>query len=246
MARPKHSNPALFTGGEVAAATGLSPRNVQYLRDLRLGPFASGIFSDGLYDEDVLAELAMVAGMIGPVVGLTVGVALVGAFLSENPNHGAARFCLLDQRGLGRMPHENGWFRTYASLRSGSDADLTGAFDDDQSIFIADWSQVMSGAWHKPRLPMLVSAGVDPQGPFALGRVEGLGRGNETVFHSFVAEHGSEETLENVAAQIEAQRALRNATSLLSVNLSRAVRVAFARVYSLRLAKGGPLWAEGA
>ena len=252
MARPKHIFPELFTGGELTTATGISLRNVQFLRDQSLGPFATRDQAGGLYQEDTLAELAMIAGCYGAGFPLSLSAALVAAFLLENPNHPAARFCRLDsfQPDVSRLGQL--WFQRHVEFREllkNPGSDLTSGHDQDATLVVADRQFVLSGTRGKPRLRSMEGPGVDPNGPFPLGRMVDFHRGKEPTFVEFTDEpffrRVSEAELEAgivvapevVEGQIRYQSTVWNALGVTTVNLSLSIRCAFDRVYELRKAK---------
>lgn len=247
MARPKRDRPDRFTGGEVNDATGLPRRAVQQLRDFRLGPFAERDQAGGVYDEDTLAELAMIAGVMGAGYSLSLAPALVTAFLSEHPGHPAARFCGIDHMTRSPISREGtSWLHRYVILRRRTGDRLAEAHDADNMLFVADRELVLSGTRGAPRLPRLVAPGIDPAGPFALGRMEGLHRGGEPTFTPWPQPLGWPDPAapEAVAEEIRYQDALRGAVAVATVNLSLAIRRAFARVMDARLSDGGPLWPQ--
>lgn len=252
MARPKHDNPDIFTAGELAEATGLSPRNLQFLRDNRLGPFAARDQTGGTYGEDTLAEVAMIAGSMEAGFGVMLSAALVTAFLAEGGAHSPARFCYIDHapdigtRAGWEWLRGRTWFSRYWHLCSLLGEDLTNATNEDQTIYIADRKFVLAGTRGKPGLRRLVEDGIDADGPFALGKMEGLKRGSDPEFTPFWEGIGypAPDSPELVAAEIEFQRAAQNSLALVAVNLSLSVRRAFAQVKASRQAKGGPFWEQ--
>lgn len=248
MARPKRDRPEIFTGGEVAEATRLPKRTVQYLRDHRLGPFASRDQTGGLYGEDTLSELAMIAGCMGAGYSLTLAAALVAAFLQENTNHPPARFSGLDWWDGTISRQGTTWFHRYVILRQRTGDALTDSHDQDATLWIADRLHVLSGTRGVPRIDRLVSAGIDPKGPFALGKMAELKRGGDPTLTPWLEALGypMPDGPEAVQEEIAYQAALRGAVGVASINLSLSIRRAFARVVELRQADGGPLWQEAA
>lgn len=251
MARPKHQMPSLFTGGELATATAISARNIQFLRDKRLGPFARIDQAGGMYGEDTLAELAMISGCMKAGYPLSLSASLVDAFLSENPNHTSARFCSVDKFDHTVSLSGESWFHRHTLLRESHE--LTSPHDEDGTLIIADREYVLTHSKGKPKIPMLANDGVDPYGPQPLGRMLDLVRGADTRFFPFAEEFvgwskdsDGQQILSvaTVQAEIAFQRAAKDAIALVTVNLSLAIRRAFDAVYVARKAKGGPLWAE--
>lgn len=256
MARPKHNDPSLFTMAELSDATGISARNVQFLRDKRRGPFATKDQAGGLYGEDTLAELAMIAGCMGSGYPLSLSAELVTAFLDENPNHPAARFCMVDHFHPAIAVQGLSWFQRHVLLRqrrTNQPLGLSASHDQDCTLVVADREFVLAGTKGKPRLPHMPEPGLDENGPLPLGRMHGLVRGGEPYFLSFFEEYVTFEADANGdikpststnAARVAFQQAAKDAVALVTVNLSLSIRRAFERVYELRKAKGGPLWAE--
>lgn len=231
----------------MADASGIAPRAIQFLRDNELGPFPTPDQATGLYEENTLAELAMISGCMGAGYPLRLSAALVTAFLSDNPNHPAARWCYLDHLKSSITYKGESWFHRHVILRqerANDLCDLTAAHDQDRVLVVADREFVLTGTKGKPRLSMLVGQGVDPLGPFALGRMRHLKRGEEPVFTPLLEEvnFALSDSPERTAAEIAYQGAARGAVALSTVNMSLSIRKAFQRVYELRLAKGGPLW----
>lgn len=237
----------MFTGGEVADATGLPKRTVQYLRDKRLGPFASRDQAGGLYGEDTLSELAMIAGCMGAGYSLTLAAALVAAFLQEDPNHPPARFCGLDWRDGTIRTQGTSWFHRYVILRQRTGDAMTEAHDQDRTLWVADRQFVLSGTRGTPKLDTLVGPGIDPKGPFALGMMAGLARGGEPTFTPWLEALGwpAPDSPEAVQAERDYQAAMRTAVAVASVNLSLAIRRAFASVMEQRRDRCGPNWMDG-
>jgi len=253
MARPKHHNPRLFTGGELAHATGLAPRNIHFLRDKDLIPQDSNDRPGGLYGEDTLANLAMISGCAQAGYSLTLGAQLIGAVRAENPNHPASRFCQLDE--IAPRDHNRTWFHQFANLRdSRPELALDVAQAQDSALYVADRTFVLTGRIGAPRLRTLVPEGADAGGPQPLGRMKDLVRGGDAQFESFAEtqltwDEGSDglvwESAATGAATVAFQKAVQNALALVRVNLSLSIRRAFGRVHDLRHAKGGPMWKVG-
>ena len=90
----------------------------------------------------------------------------------------------------------------------------------------------------------MIQPGIDPEGPFALGRMRNLQRGKTPEFVGFWEELNwpSPDSALAVESEIEFQAAVGNALGVVVVNLSLSIRRAFDQVYEMRKAKGGPLW----
>lgn len=259
MARPKHDNPLMFTRSELIEASGLAQGNVKGLRDREIGPFAKRDQAGGTYGEDTLAELAMIGAVAGAGYQLVLGAALVNAFLDQHPNHPPALFCGI-ARFDKRIPFRgDSWFHRYVILRRDRAVQgLTETHDDDMLLLVADNTYVLWGARGGFRLGFAVPAPLDGRGPQPIGWLQDFKRGGEATLTTipdrinplFIPDPADPSELveapEAVAAQTEIQDAARNASALVAVNLSLAIRRAFDRVYLMRKARGGPLWPEGA
>ena len=256
MGRPKHHDPAFFIGSEIAAATGMAQRNLQMLRDKRIGPFAKQDQEGGLYSEDTVAEIAMIAGCAGAGYSLTLAAALTKAFLDDNRNHPAARWCFVDYFDRSFVFESSGWFHQYCKVARKAGSDMTERHDQDSVLMVADRQWVLRGTVGKPRLGMASQPGVDPYGPTPLGRMDDLKRGHDphfTPFWEFVS-GPPPKTEDEIGAhmekyrliEIDFQTAARSAVALATVNMSLSIRRTFARIVALRQAKGGPFWPEGA
>lgn len=256
MARPRRNNPALFTSGEIVAATGITVRNVQWLRDNKVGPFRLGSANvdpaSGLYGENVLTEAAMMAGLYSGGLDLKLGGAITAAFLGNQNDHAPGRFSNLDaflrDHSLPQYPRQlTSWFQIHELIRQRHSADYEkgSVWDDDQVIIVADRRYVLEGALVMPRLPRLVLPGVNELGPFAVGEITGFAKGESPEFSPI--EHMIDVAAEGTIAEaeIEYQIAAQKAVGKVIANVSLAIRLAFDRVFDLRCAKGGPFFDLG-
>jgi hypothetical protein len=246
VARPKQNNPALFVMGELAKATGFSPRNVQLIRDKRKGPFESEeviqiASNNGTYDENTAAHLAMIAGVHSAGLPLLLACDLVNAFLEDAPNHVAGRFCNLDGTEVGRSIRPGGdWFAAFEALQDSDEMTLPN--DSDAMIYVADRTYVLSGK-KKSRIRMAVPAGVDGSLPSPICRVDGLQKGKEFRVVPAYLECDLDDQASEIALFQSYHTAFENAVGLITVNLSLSIRLGFAAVAEMRRAKGGPFFA---
>ena len=247
MARPKHHHPQDFVASECVESTDISTRNFQLLRDTRQGPFDSQWDTSGLYNENILAEIALIGAATSAGFELGQSAAVVMAFLDCYPGQTAARLARLDSFNT-KIPFDSpSWFHAYQLLRENHpDAYRPGqAHDQDMVIIVADREFVLEGTLGVPRLPRVSDPGVDQNGPFPLGRMVDLEKGAKPYFVPINEEYPqtSEAFRE---AKMRFQRAARESVGQHRVNASLAIRRAFDCVYALRKAKGGPLWPPGA
>lgn len=259
MARPRHDDPALFTGAEIETATGIGTRNLQMVRDLGFGPFAQGAPRGGLYSESDMANLVMTSATAGAGLSIKLAAAVIDAFLWRHPRQVGARFCLIDSldppedRDSPRSPRYRPkvldagrtWFERYVAMRRWPDADdlrLGDASTADAIVILCDGRLIYEGAHVRPRLRVLAADGVDPLGPWPLGEIEGLRRGADPVFRPFDERTDLSTAEEWAAAEARLQRAAGNAVATLRVNLSLALRRAFGAIFDRRQERGGPWW----
>ena len=249
MARPKHHNPYDFVMSELVEATAFTARNIQLLRDGRRGPFEDEAVkikaAQGVYDEDTVAHMAMIAGVHGAGLSLYASASIVGMFLDEHSAHPPARFSFLDgSYSFGHGVQHGEWFHVACDLRSMPEAGyMRGEPNDgDGVIYVADRQYVLEGK-RNPRIRSTVPDGIDPKLPHPLCRIDDITKADtDVVFVTEEFEAGPDEDFRRAYEVYHS--ALRRSVGLLTVNLSLAIRNAFDRIQDRREAKGGPHFRE--
>lgn len=251
MVRVRHDDPSRFLAADIAAGTGIEAENLKFLRRHQVGPFARRNQTGAFYHEDTVAELAMIAAMNGLHVPLRLAAAVVDAYCDCHTGTAPAHMGRLDDLDLTYRRGHRTWFRAYArAIGAGGalvDRLATGQAQD-RLVLLLDTGDVAEWAldgWAARVLPALDE---DTSGPLPMGRITGLHRNGQPRFHPH-AEALSHQPPEMQPAFEAHQRrrlqsALRDSCATLTVNLSLAVRRAFAAIYAHRKATGGPLWSE--
>lgn len=250
MGRPSHTDPATFTPSETVAATGMSLRNLQFLRDRKLGPFRRDDQKGTIYLESTFCHLVMTAALVQVSGSLTVA-AFVADLMVDEVGGRAERLAnpfAMDRR---ERHSARGTFAVFLNVPPEGRDNLFAPMPGDTAVVIVDRERVMRQTI-KPTLDMAVGEGIDGKGPFAVGRLSGTGRGEEPIFtpvtdevpHLDIQAPDGDTTWQDAVDAIERhyQAAARRAVATLTVNLSLAIRRAFGVVHTLRLQNGGPLW----
>ncbi|TMV82434.1 hypothetical protein FGG78_24165 [Thioclava sp. BHET1] len=249
MARPKHYNPADFVVSEVMAATGFDRRTVQLIRDRRAGPFGdAGVMERaklGLYDENAVSELAMASGVHHAGFPLLQALAIVRAYLDENPNHDPAVFSNLSEfEDPRRSRTVTTWFHAACNTREARGGQDSGKpARGDGLLLIADRKYVLESK-HEPRLRMFVPKGIDETLPMPLARIVSLD-GNQADVVSVPVDFPAGPDHDFRDAYEVYHKAYLRAVGVIRVNISLAVRNAFDRIQDIRFEKGGPFFPVG-
>lgn len=257
MARLKHTDPELFTTGEVAHGTGLAVRNMQSVRDTGLMisgmSNADGKNSASVVQIDGLMQFAMVAGLNQSGLGL-IYAAKMAIALRDQFND----FTLGYMSGLSRNnwqnvgdPHigSDFWFWMHHELRRTSLADYAvgDPMDNDIVLVIADRRYAFLDILqrHSGIGRMGFGSIVVPAGPDPFCEISDHPEVNKDLITQ-VFERPDWEWTEPAAQQKiwdEYQDALRRSVGQTRVNLSLAIRNVLDRIYDLRMAKGGKIFA---
>lgn len=235
MARPKHTDPELFTSGEISQSTGLTIRNLQYLRDNELTPQSqyqdSPRYAANLYDTTACVHFSLVYALQNIGITLTPA-AKVAMHVRDAMDADFGRVSQMNNwphaRSV-RRDHSADWPQTensYFWVHHWARRDLHEGYAEgvawphDIILEIADSRFVMFAA----RAPLLKT--IDPLCEL-VGSLDG-----EVI-----------PVMEPHDCQIRRfEDARQNAVGLSRINVSLAVRNVFDRIHDLRMANGGKLF----
>lgn len=237
-----------FSRSECVAATGITVRNFQLIKDEGWWPFCAERLerenSTGLYSESSLAELAVVGGFARAGVPLKIGCFVAREFFSQNGNHDPARFAMTDlfNPDWAWRNQVDGWFGNHlaAITALGNEYVAGNSHADDGVLIIADKSLVLEWTRDPPRLPRKYQdfPDLDQYGPEALGWIENWGKGQTPEFVPVGDRIAFDSELIVAETQAAFQKGLRNAEGQIRVNFSLSIRNAFDGVIAGREQQG--------
>ncbi|MFV0410298.1 MAG: hypothetical protein ACK5LJ_11570 [Paracoccus sp. (in: a-proteobacteria)] len=256
MARPKHSDPELFTVGEIAHAIELSPRNMQLLGDKGLMPVAyrqaEGRDVAALHDIGAFMHLAMVAGvhkaglplLLAGQIGLSVPDEFSDTSLEYMSGIGRQGRELSGLNGWQALAGEHGdagfWAHHWMKRTDAARYVMGTAWDNDIVLLVADRRYALIDLHQSSNRPMIWGDFTIASGATPVCEIEEAAGSTRAIpvfqRQEWKTEHGQQALLN------EYRDALRNAVGVSRANISLAIRKALDRVHDLRMEKGGKLF----
>lgn len=253
MARPKHTDPELFTVGEIAHAAELTPRNMQLLGDSGLAPKAEqqadGKAGAALHDINALMHFAMVSALHKAGLPLLRAGRLCLHVSDEFSDTGLAymagfnRQRLEGARGWHTVAPETGdsgfWAHHWLRRTDAVDYNPGKSWDNDIVMWVADLRYALIDVHHGRSGKMIWGDLTVAAGPMPVCEIESAGRGFRTIPVYQRREWKTEQGQRVLLA--EYRDALTHAVGISRVNLSLSIRNALDRIHDLRMTKGGRL-----
>lgn len=239
MPRPKHTDPRFFIRDELERASGLPRRNMVYLRTKCLAPFhGQNNLQLGLYDQMQLAQLAVISSLHRGGLSFTSSNLIAEAFFNRNQgqeilNLGAIEKCEAD--------NDSTVFELFCYHFHHADSLNFGeTLADDGHLKIIDGSFVIQDKYIDQHLGTMKSESTDEFDFTPLGELFWSGRDKGTRFEDFSNQNSLASDISLAKRYWSYDVALRQASSVLDLNISKAIRLAFNEVCEIRQRKNGP------
>lgn len=216
-------------------------RQVERLRVEQVGPYADPIVAElargGLHDEDTVAIVAVAAALSAAGMPLPSAMRVVMAFLDTLPNHAPARFCNIEGR-----PSRGEWLPTFAAatMEIPDLVRLSQALDGDALLIVVDGSLISEGI-RNPRILPVPIPGVDMSKPVPIGRIENSDLPDRSIFTALADSLDYSDTDAVCAAYRSFHYRMDHSRTVVSINMSFAIRIAFMLICERRKESGHDL-----
>lgn len=243
MSRPKHTDPRFFVRDELERASSLPRRNILYLRTKHLAPFhGQNNLEVGLYDEMQLAQLAMIAFLHRGGLSFISSNLIAEAFFSSNQGQNILNLGMVDAC---EVKNDNHTFDTVFEqfcyhFHHASSLSFGETWPDDGHIKIIDGHFVVQDQNTDNYLKTVKSESIEEFDFTPLGELFWSGRDKDTKFVAFSNQNSLASDISLAKRYWSYDVALRQASSVLDLNISKAIRLAFNEICEVRQRKNGP------
>ncbi|MBL1436833.1 MAG: hypothetical protein COB08_011650 [Rhodobacteraceae bacterium] len=255
MARPKQNSPEQFTSGEISYGTGISLRNLQYLRDNALTPTTANWTewnkATNVYDMAGFVHFSMVGALLKSGLPLARSAKMVKELRWEFNEFEFGYMSGLSRQVFKGMPDYwtpdtddydfSFWLHHGIRKANYSGYSQKTAWDNDIILVVADQKYALTDIHIQTHgIGTIFGHHTIKSGPYPFCQFEEHGDGVIPI-HEREEWETSEGQLQLLT---EYRDALDNATGVTRVNLSLALRNCADQIHDLRMEKGGKIFSQ--